>query len=170
MFKLLCNFKLTDQGVADILSLRTKCFWFNIMSQQTLSLGAVAMEKSYTVLLVEDDPFTRHMMREISVTLGVDVEIAVDGQDGLDRLFSRPDKFGLILMDLQMPRASGIEAVQVIRAKRVPFSTIPIVALTADSAFHDMALISRLGMDGYASKPVSPGKLLQLIDQYCQAA
>lgn len=129
------------------------------------------MNNPRKVLLVENDEFTRYMMREIIVALGVDVEIAEDGQESIDILTSSPNEFGLVLMDLHMPRVSGIEAARRIRsAPADPPKGVPIVAVTADVSYHDDAVVKDLGMNGFASKPVTPGQLLNLIDQYCSAA
>lgn len=129
------------------------------------------MKNPRKVLLVENDEFTRYMMREIILTLGVDVDIAEDGQACIDMLSSAPNEYGLVLMDLHMPRVSGIEAVRQIRkAPMDPPSGVPIIAVTADVAYHDDTKAKELGMDGFAPKPVTPGRLLQLIDSFCAAA
>lgn len=129
------------------------------------------MSSPRKVLLVENDEFTRYMMREIILALGVDVEIAVDGQESVDLLSRTPEEFGLVLMDLHMPRVSGIEATQQIRgAKLDPPRNVPIIAVTADVAYHDDTIVKGLGMNGFASKPVTPGQLLSLIDKFCAAA
>ncbi|MEO0400768.1 MAG: response regulator [Pseudomonadota bacterium] len=123
------------------------------------------------VLLVEDDEFTRFMMKEIIATLGVDVEIARNGSEGCTALIADPDEFGLVLMDLHMPEMSGIDATRQIRESVVnPPRDVPIIAVTADVNYHDDARIEQLGMNGFASKPVSPGHLLNLINRYCTAA
>ncbi|WP_415403294.1 response regulator [Tateyamaria sp. SN3-11] len=123
------------------------------------------------VLLVEDDEFTRFMMKEIIHTLGVTVEVATNGTEGCEALTGDPDAFGLVLMDLHMPVLSGIDAARRIRGlESDPPSDVPIIAVTADVNYHDDARIEQLGMDGFASKPVSPGQLLALIDRYCAAA
>ena len=123
------------------------------------------------VLLVEDDEFTRFMMREIIGTLGVDVTLAKDGSEGCETLCEDPEGYGLVLMDLHMPVLSGIDAARRIRSlENDPPKTVPIIAVTADVNYHDDARIEQLGMDGFASKPVSPGQLLALIDRYCVAA
>lgn len=123
------------------------------------------------VLVVENDEFTRFMMKEIIGTLGVVVEIARNGDEGCQTILENPSAFGLILMDLHMPGMSGIDATDTIRKLTTnPPSQIPIIAVTADVSYHDDARIEQLGMNGYASKPVSPGHLLTLIDQYCTAA
>lgn len=129
------------------------------------------MSNPRKVLLVENDEFTRYMMREIILALGVDVEIAVDGQESLDILTKAPGAFGLVLMDLHMPRVSGIDATRQIRGTSIdPPRNVPIIAVTADVAFHDDSIVRELGMNGFASKPVTPGQLLNLIDKFCAAA
>ncbi|WP_424977681.1 response regulator [Leisingera sp. S232] len=129
------------------------------------------MNNPRKVLLVENDEFTRYMMREIIMALGVEVTIAENGQIGIDMLRSAPNEYGLVLMDLHMPRVSGIEATRQIReAPMDPPSGLPIFAVTADVAYHDDAIIKGLGMDGFIPKPVTPGRLLQLIDTFCAAA
>lgn len=128
------------------------------------------MSEFKKVLLVEDDAFTRYMMKEIAETLGVDVEIAEDGDAGAQLIAERPTEFGLVLMDLHMPRLSGIDAAMKIRElSDDPPRMIPIIAVTADVNYHDEAVIKKLGMNGYASKPVSPGRLLELISEHCRA-
>lgn len=128
------------------------------------------MNYQHKVLLIEDDEFTRFMMREIIASLGAEVEIASNGDEGCKTLANRPTEFGLVLMDLHMPVMSGLDAAQKIRAKTPdPGHDVPIIAVTADVTYHDDARLSKLGIDGFASKPVSPGKLLSLIDRYCSA-
>ncbi|MEL7091449.1 MAG: response regulator [Pseudomonadota bacterium] len=123
------------------------------------------------VLLVEDDEFTRFMMREIIAGLGVEVDVAADGEEGFEKLSDAPSDFGLVLMDLHMPHMSGIDAARSIRAGSIdPPKGVPIIAVTADITYHDKARVEQLGMDGFASKPVSPGTLMSLIKQYCAAA
>lgn len=118
------------------------------------------------VLLIEDDKFSRFMMKEVIDMLGVAVDVAENGKQGCDTLDNNHEDYGLVLMDIHMPGMSGIDATRYIRAK-VPANDLPIIALTADMDYHDTRLVEELGMNGFASKPVSPGHLMQLIDQYC---
>ncbi len=123
------------------------------------------------VLLVEDDAFTRFMMKEIIATLGVDVDVAENGDAGCKALANDPEAYGLILMDLHMPGMSGIDAANHIRQlPSNPPNRVPIIAVTADVNYHDDARVEQLGMNGFASKPVSPGHLMSLVDRYCLAA
>ena len=129
------------------------------------------MNTTKKILLVEDDAFTRFMMKEIIDTLEVPVDIAVNGQEGCDQLDLKPDDYGLVLMDIHMPKLSGVDAARMIRAKRNdPPRNVAIIAVTADEHYHDRSIVSKYGMDGYIEKPVTPGELLGLIEKYCTAA
>ena len=118
------------------------------------------------VLLIEDDQFSRFMMKEVIDMLGVGVDVAENGKQGCATLDQNPEEYGLVLMDLHMPEMSGIDAAKYIRTKTPP-NAVPIIAVTADVDYHDDKIVGKLGMNGFASKPVSPGHLMHLIDQYC---
>ncbi len=123
------------------------------------------------ILLVEDDYFTRFMMQEIIDTLGIEVDIAENGQEGCEQLDKSPADYGLVLMDIHMPKLSGIDATQVIRQKPDdPPRNVAIIAVTADEHYHDNSMVSKHGMDGFIAKPVTAVELNGLIDRYCRAA
>ena len=120
------------------------------------------------ILLVEDDDFTRFMMREIINTLGVEVDVAENGDIGCTQLERAPDTYSLVLMDIHMAHMSGVDAARRIRAsKEDPPRNVAIVAVTADEDYHDDSVVGALGMNGYIAKPVTPGELMGLIDRYC---
>jgi CheY-like chemotaxis protein len=129
------------------------------------------MTSTKKVLLVEDDYFTRFMMKEIIDTLEIEVDIAKDGQEGCDHLDNNPGEYGLVLMDIHMPKLSGVDATRMIRGKpNDPPRNIPIIAVTADQKYHDTAVVSEHGMDGFIAKPITAVELNGLIDLYCRAA
>lgn len=125
------------------------------------------------ILIVEDDAFTRFMMKMIIETLevGVDVHLASDGTSGCARLESDPETYALVLMDIHMPNLSGIEATRRIRSNTDdPPRNVPIIAVTADPDYHHPMAVQTHGMNGYMAKPISPGALIGLIEKYCGAA
>lgn len=129
------------------------------------------MSAAKKILLVEDDYFTRFMMKEIIDTLGVDVDIAENGQQGCDQLDESPGAYGLVLMDIHMPKLSGVDATKKIRQNpKDPPRNIAIIAVTADEQYHDEAVVSRHGMDGFIAKPITAVELMGLVDQYCKVA
>ncbi|WP_299614614.1 response regulator [uncultured Tateyamaria sp.] len=123
------------------------------------------------VLLAEDDGFTRYMMGEIFHTLGFDFDVAKDGQECEDILRANPGAYGVVLMDIHMPRMSGVDATRTIRETASdPPKNIPIIAVTADSDYHDDEAIRETGMNGYLRKPIVATEVNDVIDRYCSAA
>ncbi len=123
------------------------------------------------VLLVEGDQFTRFMMQEIIKVLGANVDIAVSGEDGCSLIDQNPNRYGLVLMDVHMSKMSGVDATKVIRSRqKYPTRYIPIIAVTADKKYHAKSILSKLGMDGFISKPVTSVELNGLIARYCPTA
>lgn len=126
------------------------------------------MKTTRKLLLIEDDRFTRFMMGKIITALDVDVDLAQDGQDGVEQLSQNPQAYGVVLMDIHMPKLDGPESTRRIRAmQNDPPRNIPIIAVTTDKRYHDSKLISDLGMDGFLSKPVTAGELRGLVERYC---
>ena len=120
------------------------------------------------VLLAEDHPVNELMMRQLLLRMGCTVRVARGGvqavaqweQGGID----------LILMDVQMPGMSGMQATQEIREiearRKLPHT--PIVAVTANAMASDREACLASGMDGYTSKPVSPQALIKEMDRVLQ--
>ncbi|OIN57832.1 ATP-binding protein [Arsenicibacter rosenii] len=121
--------------------------------------------KGVKVLLVEDYPFNVEVAVKFLTKWGVDVDVAENGQIGLDKFLANP--YDIILMDLQMPVMDGYTATERIRAIN---KTIPIIALTASATFsnHDRAILS--GISDYVTKPFNPRDLFQKLLRHRQAA
>jgi DNA-binding response OmpR family regulator len=102
-----------------------------------------------TVLVVEDEPTVRETLAEALTEEGLNVSTAEDGPEGLERF--RADKPDLVLLDLMLPRMSGIEVCRIIRAE----SSVPILMLTARDSELDKVLGLELGADDYVTKPFS---------------
>jgi DNA-binding response OmpR family regulator len=102
-----------------------------------------------SVLVVEDEPTVRETIAEALTEEGLQVSTAEDGVTGLERFrASTPD---LVLLDLMLPRMSGIEVCRIIRAE----SSVPILMLTARDSELDKVLGLELGADDYVTKPFS---------------
>ncbi len=104
-------------------------------------------EKKISLLVVEDE---ESFIDALEIGLdreGFKVTIARDGQEALDK-FSE-GKFDAILLDLMLPKVSGLDVCRTIRAK----SDIPIIIVSAKSEEVDMVLMLELGADDYVTKP-----------------
>jgi len=114
------------------------------------------------ILIVEDNP---QNMRLIKMTLGAkDYTLleATDGAQALDvAVRGQPD---LIIMDIQLPKVSGLEVTR--RLRGIPsFSHVPIIAITAYAMKGDKEKAIDAGCDAYLSKPISTRELPQVIAQ-----
>ena len=116
------------------------------------------------VLLVEDDDLTRFMMTEMLDELGVVVDVAVDGQHCIETLRREPNKYDVVLMDIHMPRKTGLEALQEIRKQpEDPPRGLYVVAVTADPKWHDHSTAREAGFDAVLSKPVSVSSIRNML-------
>jgi CheY-like chemotaxis protein len=114
------------------------------------------------ILLAEDDSITRQVILQMLKQTKYNVDIAEDGQKAVEMW--EKGGYGLILMDVQMPRLNGFEATSVIREKeRVHGGHTPIVAMTAHARKEDEERCLAAGMDGYISKPIDFQNCLQVI-------
>lgn len=116
------------------------------------------------ILYIEDNPQNMDLVcRILRHVGGYEVFGAEDGLTGVEEAgVKRPD---LILMDINLPDISGLEATTRIKAKP-ELSTIPIVAFTADTNDADRRIYLAAGCDGYLPKPASAQKLLAMVLQY----
>jgi two-component system cell cycle response regulator DivK len=110
------------------------------------------------ILLVEDNEMNRDMLSRRLERKNFSVDIAVDGQAGVNMASSHsPD---LILMDLSLPVMDGWEAIRTLKSDPAT-SDIPIIALTAHAMAGDEARAREAGCDDYDTKPVNFARLME---------
>jgi two-component system KDP operon response regulator KdpE len=109
------------------------------------------------ILVVDDDPQIRRMMRTILIAEGFEVTDARGGGEALERL--RSSKYDVILLDINMAGISGTETCRAIRTG----SDVPIVMLTVRKAEKDKTEAFEAGADDYVTKPFSTPELLARI-------
>lgn len=113
-----------------------------------------------TILYVEDNELNRKIVRDLLKRTSYNLIEAHDGEAGVAMaLEQRPD---LILMDIQLPKLSGIEATRKLRAQSATAAT-PIVAITSFALSGDDQKAKDAGATAYLAKPYSPFDLLGLI-------
>ena len=109
------------------------------------------------ILVVDDEPQIRRVMRLTLILEGFKVDDAKSGDEALDHLHS--GKYDLVLLDVDMPGMNGFETCRAIRA----VSDMPIIMLTARSAEKDKVEALDAGADDYITKPFSTPELLARI-------
>ena len=114
------------------------------------------------VLIAEDNPVNRELLRELLENRGYAVAEACDGQEALKMVeASRPD---IVLLDIGMPVLDGYGVVLKLRANP-KFATLPVLAITAYAMQGDREKILQSGFDGYLSKPINVAALTQELDR-----
>jgi CheY-like chemotaxis protein/HPt (histidine-containing phosphotransfer) domain-containing protein len=119
-----------------------------------------------SILLVEDNAVNQKLGIRVLEKMGHTVTLALNGQVAVDAV--RTQRFDLILMDIQMPVLSGLDATHAIRAWEQGRAHIPIIAMTAHAMAGDAEKFLNAGMDGYVSKPIDVGVLRAEIDRLIQ--
>jgi len=132
------------------------------MTPDEVETGLRSTHAGRHVLLAEDDAFNQEVAVMLLEQVGLQVDVAEDGLQALQRCKAR--HYDLILMDMQMPRMDGMDAT--VHIRQLPgYTTTPILAMTANSFAEDRERCLQSGMDDFISKPVGPellyGKLLR---------
>lgn len=122
--------------------------------------------KPYNILLTEDNPaevrLIQEAIKEAELTDIVDMEVCYDGEEATEFLHTAKllnIKLDLILLDLNMPRISGKEVLEMIKTDEV-LQSIPVIVVTNSDYKKDMIDCYRKNADGYMQKPADYKKLV----------
>ncbi len=112
------------------------------------------------ILVVEDDLFNQRFITQVLENAGLLVECAQDGASALSMIHQ--GRFDLVLMDIQLPIMSGLEAIRIIRSRTIAGCDpdIPVIAITAYALRGDRERFLQEGFTDYISKPIDIDKLL----------
>lgn len=116
-----------------------------------------------TVLYVEDNAFNRKIVRDLLARTTYRLIEATDGEMGV--ALAQQELPDLIIMDIQLPKMSGLEATRKLRADPRT-ARIPIIAITSFALSGDEQRAIDAGASAYLAKPYSPRGLLQTIRQF----
>jgi CheY-like chemotaxis protein len=122
---------------------------------------AAATQQAIRVLVTDDEPVTRMLLKGLLRREGFDVLEASTGQQAIDiAMRERPD---LLIIDLNMPEMNGYEAIGRLRTD-AEMEALPILVLTADESAGVERRVLELGADDYIVKPFDPGILLSRVN------
>jgi CheY-like chemotaxis protein len=112
------------------------------------------------ILIVEDNENNRLLVRDVLQSRGYRTEETETAEDGLRLAHtSRP---ALILMDIQLPRMNGLEALKLLRADAAT-RDIPVMAVTASAMMHNRQQILAAGFDAYQTKPINVREFVEAV-------
>jgi signal transduction histidine kinase/CheY-like chemotaxis protein len=114
------------------------------------------------VLVVDDEPVVRSVAVAILRRLGLEIVEAVDGEAGVAAFRDEPDRFGLVLLDLTMPRLGGADAFTQIRALR---PKVPVVLMSGFNEADASGRFAGKGLAGFLEKPFSPQDLTRVVEE-----
>jgi two-component system cell cycle response regulator DivK len=120
-----------------------------------------------TVLYVEDNEFNRKIVRQLLTRTSYRLLESVDGESGVAA--AREERPDLIIMDIQLPKMSGLDATRALRVDPVT-AAIPIIVITSFALAGDEEKAREAGAAAYLAKPYSPRELLQMIRQLAPEA
>lgn len=110
-----------------------------------------------TLLIVDDEPRIRELIRKYASFEGYAVDEAADGMEAIDKCYR--GEYDLVIMDVMMPELDGFSACAEIRK----FSQVPMLMLSARGEEYDRIHGFELGVDDYVVKPFSPKELMMRI-------
>lgn len=110
------------------------------------------------ILIVEDNEMNRKLLRDVLQAKGYETIESETGERGVE--LCRERRPALVLMDIQLPGISGIDALQQLRTDENT-ADIPVIAVTASAMEHDRVEIERAGFDGFHWKPINVKGILE---------
>lgn len=114
------------------------------------------------LLIADDDPASRELLREILEAQGYQVVEAEDGQAALNKIEEeRPD---LVLLDIQMPKLDGLGVVRQLR-QSPRFTSLPVVAVTSYAMRGDREKALGAGFDAYITKPIDAVRIRETVER-----
>lgn len=120
------------------------------------------------ILIAEDDPASQALAREVVRAMGHDPIVVGDGEAAVAA--AKDGDIALVLMDVDMPRLSGLEAARAIRTLPGTAATVPIVAITAKAQQEDAVACTAAGMNRHFAKPLDVEALVAAIAELLDGA
>ena len=127
----------------------------------------MADDMAKRVLVIDDASLVRRYYKSALETAGFEVEEALNGLEALERLLG--GRFDLLIVDVNMPQMDGLSFLQTLRAKSLPFSSIPALVVSSEAAPQRVVAARAAGANFYMVKPLRPETLVQYASLLCGA-
>ena len=116
------------------------------------------------VLVAEDSSVIQNLLKKILLFENCKITSAKDGQSVLDKF--EAEDFDLVIMDINLPKLSGLEATKRIRAGKTKKAQIPIIGISGNAKNLPVSDFYEAGMNEYIQKPLDYDKLIELVKKY----
>jgi two-component system autoinducer 2 sensor kinase/phosphatase LuxQ len=132
---------------------------FSGMQLDHLADESTPPARQLSVLMVEDNASNVYYQTHLLEAFNCELTVAIDGQEALDKF--RPNCFDLVLLDLHLPRISGLDVLKAIRESeaRAGASNVPVIVLTADLLHSTETTCRDYGANEFIAKPVNANEL-----------
>jgi signal transduction histidine kinase/CheY-like chemotaxis protein len=119
------------------------------------------------LLVAEDVEINREIIVSLLEDTGISIDCAQNGLEAVEMIVAAPDKYDVVLMDVQMPKMDGLEATRLIRAVNVPrLAKLPIIAMTAHVFKSDIEDCLKAGMNDHIGKPIDIDDVMKKLHKY----
>lgn len=119
------------------------------------------------VLIAEDDFFIRDIYSKVFSLAGYTVDVAVDGEDTLNKIKVQQNPYDMILLDIMMPKMTGLDVLKQIRAMNTPAKNTSVFILSNLGQQNIIEEAFKIGMDGYIIKSqMTPQQIVEEINTY----
>ena len=149
----------SEEGVGSVFTVR--------LPAHGQSAGEEGAQNHRRILLVEDDASNAELTRMVLNGNGFDVDVAEDGQEGLDK--ARARRYDLVIMDVRLPVLDGLSVTRMLKSDPKT-AGIPVVALTAHAMKGDEQRALAAGCAAYITKPIEVAQFVQRISSFMEAS
>ncbi|MCL2319929.1 MAG: response regulator, partial [Treponema sp.] len=159
---------LFPSAIADIIN---ECAGLDQNQMEIIQQDISGIFKGHRILLADDIEINREIVQALLEPTLLQIDYVTNGLEAVQTFSQAPEKYDLILMDVQMPEMDGYEATCRIRQSSSPRGkTIPVVAMTANVFREDLQKCAEAGMNDHIGKPLEFAKVLDKLRYYLHAA
>ena len=120
-----------------------------------------------TIMIVDDMDINLEIAEALLEPSNITIETAMSGKKSVEMFVENPEKYDMIIMDMQMPEIDGLQATRLIRESGVARAAeIPIIAMTANVFKEDIEKCIAAGMNGHLGKPIIIGDIMRALSRY----